>query len=130
VTRTSRKANGAPAFQFYVDDWISETELRLCDLGARGLWIEMLCIMWKSEKRGFLTLNGKPMSSKQLAKLVGEDEANVKLSLDTLLQNCVCGRDENGVIYSRRMAREEDVRLKRVEAGRKGGRASRREAKE
>ena len=45
----------APAFQFYVRDWLSDPELRLASLLSRGAWIDCLCFMWENSQRGKLT---------------------------------------------------------------------------
>jgi hypothetical protein len=42
----------APAFQFYVKDWLSDTQLRLTALSTRGIWIDLLCFMWEAPERG------------------------------------------------------------------------------
>jgi len=43
----------APAFQFYPGDWIQDT--RILTPMTRGIWIDMLCFMWRSEERGKLS---------------------------------------------------------------------------
>lgn len=43
-----------PSFQFYPSDWRNDAGLKLCSMGARGLWIEMICIMHASEPYGHL----------------------------------------------------------------------------
>ena len=51
--RGGDKTGYAPSFQFYPDDWISDPALRRVNLAARGLWLEILCEMWKnSANRG------------------------------------------------------------------------------
>ena len=45
----------APAFQFYVKDWLCDPELRLASLLSRGAWIDCLCFMWENSQRGKLT---------------------------------------------------------------------------
>jgi len=45
----------APAFQFYVKDWLCDPELRLASVLSRGAWIDCLCFMWENSKRGKLT---------------------------------------------------------------------------
>lgn len=45
----------APAFQFYVRDWLCDPELRLASVLSRGAWIDCLCYMWENSKRGMLT---------------------------------------------------------------------------
>jgi len=74
----SYKEDGRPAQQWYWDDWFSAFDVRLCSLAARGLWIDMLGIMWKAEIRGTLTVNGKQMDNKTLAKIVSSNIAEIK----------------------------------------------------
>ena len=111
--------------QFYAGDWLREPNLRLCDdmLKAKGLWIDMLCLMFFSEKRGCLVANGKQVGSKDLAKLVGLPEPEIAIVLDDLDKHNVFSRLPDGTIYSRRMRRDVELQRKRVEAGRLGGKA-------
>lgn len=44
----------APAFQFYVRDWLSDPLLRQASLLSRGAWIDCLCFMWEADERGRL----------------------------------------------------------------------------
>jgi len=122
--RESLKEDGRPAQQWYWDDWFSEFGLRLCGLAARGLWIDMLGIMFKAEIRGTLRVNGKQIDSKSLAKLVGDKEENINKYLKELEENDVFSRLEDGTIISRRMYREsrkkEEISRIRSEAGKKG----------
>lgn len=119
------KEDNRPAFQFYPDDWISESSLKLCSLEAKGLWIEMLMIMFNAEKRGSLTVNSVIITSKELAKLVGEQEEIVNKLLDEMERFNVFTKLEDGLIINRRMyykaEREEKIHEARVKAGRKGG---------
>lgn len=41
----------APAFQFYVRDWLSDPLLRQASLVSRGIWIDLLCYMWMKPDR-------------------------------------------------------------------------------
>ena len=132
ANRQSRKADGRPSFQFYPDDWLSEPGLRLCDLSARGLWIDLLCFMFGMEERGSLVQNGRILTSREVSNLVGRPQAEVKQAIEQLVEHCVCETADDGRIYSRRMTRDEKQRLSKVEAGRKGGRSrklSKRQAK-
>lgn len=102
-----------PWCKFYPRDWRGDSLLQSLPLQARGLWAEMLCLMAMSEKKGFLLVNGKAPSPRQIATLVCAD---VRTVLHTLLQLENVGvftRDENGVIYCRRMAREAFVSAER-----------------
>ena len=135
MTEHSRREDGRPAFQFYPGDWMQDSELGMCDLCARGLWIELLCLMWKSERRGFLLVGGKPLpldeqkSNRILAKLCRATEDEIKSALAQLGLYGVFSKDEQGVIYSRRMKRFADVLRAKSEAGIASGRARRGEQK-
>ena len=48
-------AQKAPAFQFYVKDWLTDVELQACTAATRGIWINALCLMWTSRTRGILS---------------------------------------------------------------------------
>lgn len=106
-----------PAFQFYPGDWRTDPSLRLCALLARGLWIEMMAIMHEGEPYGHLTAQGRPISDDMLARLVGESPASVKRAMKDLEANGVFSRTGEGVIYSRRMVRDEEVRDARAAGG-------------
>lgn len=110
-----------PAFQFYPADWRKDSALQSCSIGARGLWIELMCIAHECETYGVLAINGKPMSQAQLSRLVGEPEKALGKHLIELEQAGVFSRNEAGAIYSRRMVEDERIRNIRAEAGRLGG---------
>lgn len=111
-----------PAFQFYPSDWRNDPGLRLCSAAARGLWVDMLCLMHEGEPYGHLTILGRQMTAESLGKLVGESTASVKKWLAELEANDVFSRDDQGVIFSRRMIRDEAVREARATGGEAGGR--------
>lgn len=111
-----------PWLQFWVSDWRSDMPLRMCSSAARGLWIDMLCLMHHCEPYGTLCDNaGKPMPSATLSKLIGGDLPDVETWLLDLEKNKIFSRDSAGRIYSRRMQRDHQLRGKRSAAGRKGG---------
>ena len=112
-----------PAFQFYPGDWLKDPALRAASSGARGLWIDMLCLMWESQPRGYLqTPTGAPLTDEQIARMTGncslEDVRGWLAELESL---GVFSRTSSGVIYSRRLVREERKRVLCREAGKRGG---------
>ncbi|MFE1574297.1 hypothetical protein ACFIQG_21240 [Comamonas odontotermitis] len=109
-----------PSFQFYPADWRKDPALAACSLAARGLWMELLCIAHESERYGFLSINGKPMTPAQLARIVGETPALVTKLLHEIEEAGVLSRSEDGVIFSRRMVRDEELRNIRAANGIKG----------
>jgi hypothetical protein len=110
-----------PAFQFYPADWRKDADLQSCSIGARGLWVEMLCVMHECTPYGHLCVNGKPMTEGQLARLVGEPVKPTLKWLAELEAAAVFSRDDQGRIYSRRMVKDEHLRNIRAQAGAMGG---------
>ena len=76
----------APAFQFYVADWISDT--RHVSVTARGAWMDILCTMWRSPEQGVLSM---PLSG--FSRLLGTTSEETVAILNELLQMGVCDRD-------------------------------------
>lgn len=111
----------APWLKFYPTDWQSDPALRLCSSAARGLWIDMLCLMHKAEPYGSLLVNGKTLSPKQLALFVGIAQREAEACLNELEENGVFSRDADGTIYSRRMRRDFQKAEGDKTNGRKGG---------
>lgn len=109
-----------PAFQFYPADWRKDPALSICSLAARGLWIELMCIMHEADEYGTLTVNGKGMTLQQIARMVGESPAALKKLLDELEDAGVFSRADDGSIYSRRMIRDENLRSVRAAGGEAG----------
>ena len=110
-----------PAFQFYPADWRKDPALSACSLSARGLWIELMCIAHESDLYGHLSINERAMTPQQIARMVGDSPATVAKLLDELERAGVFSRNADGVIYSRRMVKDERLRNVRAESGRLGG---------
>jgi len=109
-----------PSFQFYPSDWRKDTALQFCSLAARGLWVEMMCIAHECEPYGHLAVNGKAMTAAQIGRLVGISEKECKKLLAELFEAGVPSQTSEGVIFSRRMVRDEEVRNKRAAGGQAG----------
>lgn len=113
-----------PWLKFHPQDWRADERLRLCSLAARGLWLEMMCIMHRSEKYGFLLIAGKTPTDTQLAFQVGTTPDEVVQLLAELRAAEVYSATSSGVIYSRRMVRDEKKSKINAKNGKKGGDAS------
>jgi hypothetical protein len=107
--------------RFYWSDWRGDPKLRMCSLAARGLWIEMLAFMAESEPRGHLLINGLSPSLSTLSKLLNTHHKTLKALLNELESHGVFSRRDNGVIYSRRMVRDEEKAAERRRCGALGG---------
>ena len=101
-----------PSFQFYPGDWRKDPNLRRCSPTARGVFMDMLCPMFESEKCGVLETNRVPWTVPEIAR-----ECSCKRKfIDELLANGVVVKDpKTGAICSKRMMRDE--------AGRESARA-------
>jgi hypothetical protein len=111
-----------PSFQFYPGDWMKDPALRACTVAARGLWMDMLCLMFESSRRGYLQHStGKPVTAEQLARMTGCPADEIEQLLQELEDAGVFSRSEEGTIYSRRMERDEHRRNLCGEAGKRGG---------
>ena len=115
-----------PSFQFYPADWRSDSSLQVCSLRARGLWLEILCLLHElgqqeGSRYGYLELRGNPLNPSHLSRLVGVELQTVSDLLEELEVAGVFSRDQGGVIYSRRFARDGQVKQIRSKAGSKGG---------
>ena len=113
-----------PGLFFYRDSWDSEPSLAVCSEGAQYLWFKMLLLMNESDPRGYLLLNGKSPTPKQVAALTRTDPEHVEARLGELEEAGAFSRDRHGVIYSRRMLREEKKARIARENGKKGGNPS------
>lgn len=114
-------AKKLPWFAWYADDWLSDEKLRTCSPGARGLWVDMLSLMHKNDRRGYLQINGKPVTSQQLARMTGCSADEVSPLLAELVDAGVPSVTEDGILYSRKMVRDESKRQLCSAAGKKGG---------
>lgn len=112
-----------PYMKFYVRDWISDPELRMASMAARGLWMECLCLMHQGRRRGYLeTPSGRPIKGDDLARLTGTFKGELQGLMDELLGHGIPSvEEETGVWYSRRMVAEQAKAEKCSEAGRRGG---------
>jgi len=111
-----------PFLKFYVRDWISDQQLRMCSLGARGLWLEMLCLMHDAGRYGYLeTHGGRPFTNEELVRLTGAQGCLKQLMQELLDHGVPSVEDGTGTWYCRRMVKDQHKRDKCGNAGKKGG---------
>lgn len=104
-----------PWLKFYPRDWRGDQALRVVSLSARGLWIDMITIMYEATPYGHLIVGDQPVSDADLARLVGSTVEEVQALLVELLSARVARRTRGGLIYSKRMIEDD----KKAKAGRK-----------
>lgn len=73
-----------PAFQFYAADWLADEQLRMCDLCTRGIWIDLLCAMWKRQTAEL------KLTPTAILNLTGCDPHQLEQFIDDACQNDFC----------------------------------------
>lgn len=112
------KAKKLCYIHFYPNDWLSDERVRSVSPAARGLWIDLLCIMHKNDPRGYLQrADGAPYSTEQISSMTGICHDFAIGLLSELLSSGVASQTDEGVIFNRRMVREGDLSEKRAIAG-------------
>lgn len=108
-----------PWLQFYPSDWLSDSVAGCC-LAAQGLWLRMLFVAHNSQRYGYLESDGRAIPDEQLSRRCGcttvEEYRNL---LAELFAAGVPARTPEGVIYSRRMVRDQQERDSAAERQRK-----------
>lgn len=112
-----------PFIKFYPRDWQADNAVRSCSLEARGVWIEMLCIMAQCDPHGYLIgRDGKPMSDEVLSRLIGCDKGDLYRCMKELEDAKVFDRDPvSSAPYNRRMVRDQKKRDMGSRFGKAGG---------
>ena len=110
-----------PWMKFYPQDWLSDPMLRICDLSARGLLIELMAIAWNTEKPGYLIANGLPMPTETITKLIGIRPQTYRKAIANLHQTHRIGTSNEGVLFIPRMVKDAEYTSKQAEYGKQGG---------
>ena len=77
--------------------------------------------MAQAPRYGYLEIiQGVPLDNRQMARLARCDSSECESAVNELLTFSVCSKDETGVLYSRRMVRDDETRERQAEDGRKG----------
>jgi hypothetical protein len=113
-----------PWLKFYPTDWRSDPALRMCSPAARGLWIDMICLMHEASPYGHLLINGHCPTDAQLAVLTGTPSDQFPDLVRELETAGVFSRTKEGVIYSRKMTRMVKKAATARKNGRRGGNPS------
>lgn len=122
----------SPGFWFFTGDWLKDSELRFCSIFARGLLVDLLCILFEAKERGYASKpDGTPRTNEEIVSAVSGGSIEEKLAaLAELESSGVLSRDNRGVLFSRRLARLDELSQKRSKAGSKGGSKTQAKAKQ
>lgn len=80
-----------PSFQFYPADWRNNAKLRRCSEAARGVWMDILCVLHDSDEYGVCRW---PLAD--LARAAG---APLKLVKELVVKEVLKGADKGAAPY-------------------------------
>lgn len=113
----------SPGFWFFTGDWLKDSELRFCSIFARGLLVDLLCIMFEAKEQGYMSKpDGTPRSDSDIVDAISGSTREEKLqALKELEVSGVLSRDDRNVLYSRRLSKLKELSELRSKSGSKGG---------
>lgn len=100
-------------------DWICDPKLRMATKEQKGVWIDLICIMAMSERPGYLILDGRPMTTKEIAKALDMRTNYLERCLNQLSKLGVIRQTTDGLLYSKRVEKEMKECLEKRESSRK-----------
>lgn len=109
------------SFAFYPGDWMSDSRLRLCSAGARGLWIDILCLMYVSNERGYLLIEETILDDEMLQKTLGYDAKEFDNCFMELKRYGIIKKDEKNRYFCKRLVNAQKISEKRSVSGKLGG---------
>lgn len=104
------------------DKWLSDELVKLLSFPQKGLWIDMLSLMAKSQTPGMLPYVGPDRCAERLALQLGRPAADIRPLLAGILDAEVASLSDDGrYIYSRKMVRDWESYQKAKAIGSLGG---------
>ncbi len=108
-----------PYVKWFFSDWIRDT--RGLSLEARGAWMDILSLMHDGDPYGHLAVAGKEIPLDTLARVIGTNTKVLHRLLEEMESIGIFSRTKEGIIFSRRLVKENYLRKVRGEGGKKGG---------
>jgi hypothetical protein len=116
-------AEKLPAMPLYIGDWDKDPIIKMMSPEDEGIYLRILRIMWESDKRGYLILNGGKFNTEELAIMLRLDKQKLEDWLNKYQDRYrifgVCCIE--GVLFSRKHVRIMELSEKRKSAGKQGG---------
>lgn len=110
--------------KLYPRKWQSDAALRACNANARGVWMELICIMYQSSPKGYLCQPNRitdRLTDSVILRLSGLLENEYRDGIEELERNGVFSRTEHGVVYCRHIVEESRKSAINAENGALGG---------
>jgi hypothetical protein len=111
-----------PAMPLYIGDWKKDPIVQMMSTDDEGIYLRILMLMWESDKRGYLLINGSKVDENTLAEMIHLDNQRLTMWL-TKYQNTfhIFGNTPEGVLFSRKHIKLVELSEKRKNAGKQGG---------
>jgi uncharacterized phage protein (TIGR02220 family) len=117
-----------PYLPLYVQDYLTDEKLNECSASTQGIYIKIMCIMHKSDEYGCILLEQKYKQTDnqiknfalKLVKHLPFSEQEILNAITELLEEKVLHLCDDK-IFQKRMVKDNDISLKRSDAGQKGG---------
>ena len=90
----------APAFQFYVRDWLGSGKVELASREAIKAYVYLLCRAWLEDPRGTLPMNDKILS--KYSRLSMDEWLRVKDEVVAFFKEGTCEK-HSGRLFSERL---------------------------
>jgi hypothetical protein len=111
--------------KWFWSDWAGDQAVRSLTPAERGLWIDLLALAAAAAPTGYVCDNrGKPLSYEEIGRFANCSPTDVASLINGILDKGVCGRDQTGRLFNRRMLRDIELANKRRKAGQVGGAAT------
>ena len=110
-----------PFMKFFPSDWTGSSSMRGISWAARGVMIELVCIMWDLPQPGRLIRAGKVLTVDDIVRLLGNDPKQTRAAFNELVECRAITQDSEGVYVCARMVKDYRVRMEAKNNGKKGG---------
>ncbi len=110
--------------KFYWSNWLGNAKLRMCSIGARGMWIDMLAVAAQNDPVGYIVAPGGLLLT-LMSRVSGISKDEAQTYFDELCEAGVIHVDAHGRLYDPRMVRDNENLQKAITSGQRGGRTSR-----
>lgn len=110
---------GTTYAKFFWQDFQADDELRMCSLGAQGLWMRYLCLAARAVPIGHVLVSGRKPNPSDVRRVTGcvETDDQIVAYEKELVDSGVCNTTREGVLVSRRLVRDARRRSISVEGG-------------
>jgi hypothetical protein len=110
---------------WFWSDWSGDEAVRRLTPAERGLWIDLLALAAAALPMGYVCDNrGNALSYEEIGRFANCSPTEAQSLIQSILDKGVCGRDQTGRLFNRRMLRDIELANKRRKAGQQGGLAT------